>query len=50
MTDIQCARNRVAMLAERDGHIWFAREVRAGCWDDRNDVQAALRGGKLKGE
>lgn len=44
------ARERVAKCAERDGEMVFAREVRAGCWDHRNDVQAALRGEKLKGE
>jgi hypothetical protein len=44
------ARERVSRLAERDGEIIFAREARAGCWDHRNDVQAALRGEKLRGE
>lgn len=47
---IEEARERVAVLAERDGEIVFAREVRAGCWDHRNDVQAALRGERLRGE
>lgn len=37
------ARERVARLAEKDGEVVFAREVRAGCWDHRNDVQAALQ-------
>ena len=50
MTPIEEARERVARAAERDGEIVFAREVRAGSWDHRNDVQAALRGAKLKGE
>jgi hypothetical protein len=45
---IEQAREKIASLAEADGEIVFAREVRAGCWDHRNDVQVALRGGKLK--
>lgn len=47
---IEEARERVAKLADRDREVQFAREVRAGCWDHRNDVQAALRGEKLRGE
>jgi hypothetical protein len=47
---IKEARERVAKLAERDGEKQFAREVRAGCWDHRNDVRCALRGEKLRGE
>jgi hypothetical protein len=47
---IEEARERVAQLAERDGEEQFAREVRAGAWDHRNDVQAALRGERLRGE
>jgi hypothetical protein len=47
---LTAARERVARLAERDGEVIFAREVRAGCWDHREDVQAALRGEKLMGE
>lgn len=50
MRTIEEARERVAKLAEKDGEIIFAREVRAGAWDHRNDVQAALRGEKLRGE
>lgn len=49
-TKIEEARERVAKLAERDGETSFAREVRAGCWDHRGDVQAALRGERLRGE
>lgn len=41
---IEQARELIAKLAEKDGEIQFAREVRAGCWDHRNDVQAALKG------
>ncbi|MBN9601847.1 MAG: hypothetical protein J0G33_02840 [Afipia felis] len=47
---IEEARERVATLAGEDGEIIFAREVRAGCWDHRSDVQAALRGERLRGE
>jgi len=50
MVTIEEARERVAKLAEKDKEFVFAREVRAGCWDHRNDVQAALHGRKLKGE
>lgn len=39
---LQKAREEIAQKAEFDGEFIFAREVRAGCWDDRNDVQAAL--------
>lgn len=41
---IEQAREVVATAAEADGELKFAREVRAGCWDSRHDVQAALRG------
>ena len=47
---IEAARERIAKLAEKDGEYVFAREVRAGCWDHRNDVQAALHGEALRGE
>lgn len=47
---IEEARERVARVAEKDGETLFAREVRAGCWDHRSDVQAALRGERLRGE
>lgn len=47
---LQDARERVAKCAERDGEHGFAGEVRAGCWDHRSDVQAAMRGEKLRGE
>lgn len=50
MTELERARERIAKAAERDGEMIFAREVRAGAWDHRNDVQAALRGSLLKGE
>jgi hypothetical protein len=50
VTPIEQARSRVANLAKADGHIVFAREVLAGAWDHRNDVQSALRGEKLRGE
>lgn len=35
-------REHIARLAEADGEMIFAREVRAGCWDHRNDVAAAI--------
>lgn len=38
------AREVVAKAAEAEGEHEFARQVRAGAWDNRNDVQAALRG------
>jgi hypothetical protein len=47
---IEQARERVARVAEADGELQFAREVRAGAWDHRNDVQAALAGKRLRGE
>lgn len=31
-------RNIIAKLAEEEGDIKFAAEVRAGCWDHRRDV------------
>lgn len=39
---IEYARDYVAKLAETEGELTFAREVRAGYWDERNDVQRAL--------
>ena len=45
---IQAGRNRIAALAEKDGEVIFARQVRAGCWDHRRDVSVAIR--KAKGE
>ncbi len=44
MTDdaIQKGREKIAKLAEADGEIKFAREVRAGCWDHRLDVTRAI--------
>jgi hypothetical protein len=41
---IEQARETVATLADAEGERTFAREVRAGCWDHRNDVQRALAG------
>lgn len=35
-------REHIAKLADADGEHQFAREVRAGCWDHRNDVAAAI--------
>lgn len=35
-------REHIAKLAEADGEIIFAREVRAGCWDHRRDVAEAI--------
>jgi hypothetical protein len=42
---IEQAREYVATLADREGENQFAREVRAGCWDHRNDVQSAFQRG-----
>jgi hypothetical protein len=41
MRTIEEAREIIAALADREGEHTFAREVRAGCWDHRRDVQAA---------
>lgn len=41
---IEQAREIIAGYAEADGEHVFAGEVRAGCWDHRRDVQAALAG------
>lgn len=38
------ARKVIAGLAVADGEYTFAREVLAGAWDHRNDVQAVLNG------
>lgn len=35
-------REHIAKLAEADGELTFAREVRAGCWDHRSDVAHAI--------
>lgn len=43
MTDVDKGREIIAKLAEKDGKNVFAREVRAGCWDHRNDVKSAIR-------
>ena len=40
--NIQEAREYVAKLADKEGETQFAREVRAGAWDHRRDVQSAL--------
>jgi predicted RecB family endonuclease len=39
---ITIGRDRIAKLAEADGEMTFAYEVRAGCWDHRNDVRRAI--------
>lgn len=44
MSSLHEAREVVAAVAEEDGELVFAREVRAGAWDERHDVQAVLRG------
>jgi len=44
---IEEAREYVAKLAEKEGEFKFAREVRAGAWDHRSDVQSALTNGKF---
>lgn len=38
------ARKTIADLARRDGEEQFAREVEAGAWDHRSDVQACVAG------
>ena len=44
MITISEAREIIAKLAEKEGEFKFAREVRSGVWDHRNDVQSALAG------
>lgn len=39
MGALLAAREKLAKLAEEDKEFIFAREVRAGCWDHRNDCQ-----------
>ena len=39
---IEAGREKIAKLAEADGELVFAREVRAGCWDHRSDVANAI--------
>ena len=41
---IEEAREIIARLADEEGEAVFAREVRAGCWDNRTDLQTVLRG------
>jgi len=43
-------REEIAKLADADGEFVFAREVRAGCWDHRNDVSKAISRAALKSE
>lgn len=54
MLTIEHARETIASLAEREGNTIFAREVLAGCWDSRSDVQSVLAGTfrprKIRGE
>lgn len=45
---IEQAREFVARLADQESETQFAREVRAGCWDHRADVQSALKNGPFK--
>lgn len=42
VTKTEQARKAIADLAKGDNEHQFAREVLAGCWDHRDDVQAAL--------
>jgi len=39
---VQSGRDRIAEIAERRGEETFAREVRAGAWDSRNDVRRMI--------
>ncbi len=41
-------REYIAKLAEADGEITFAREVRAGCWDHRTDVSLSISRARQK--
>ena len=41
---IEEARKVIADLATKDGETVFAREVLAGAWDHRRDVQAVVNG------
>jgi hypothetical protein len=43
MSDTDKGREIIARLAEKEGETVFAQEVRAGCWDHRNDVASAIR-------
>lgn len=45
---IEQAREYVASLAEKEGELAFARQVRAGAWDHRKDVQSAFITGPFK--
>jgi hypothetical protein len=40
---VERGRERIAKLAEADGEIVFAGEVRAGAWDHRDDVARAIQ-------
>lgn len=40
---IEKGREHIAKRAEADGETIFAREVRAGCWDHREDVGGAIK-------
>lgn len=40
--DVMAGREHIAKLAEDDGELIFAREVRAGAWDHRSDVANAI--------
>jgi hypothetical protein len=41
-TALHLGREHIARLAEADGEVIFAREVRGGCWDHRRDVARAI--------
>lgn len=41
---IEEARKTIADLAMKEGEHQFAREVLAGAWDHRNDIQACVAG------
>lgn len=45
---IEEAREYVANLADKEGEKQFAREVRAGSWDHRRDIQSALKNGPFE--
>ncbi len=42
-TAVEKGREKIALMAEADGMVLFAREVRAGAWDHRRDVSSAIK-------
>ena len=48
MNRIAQGREFIAQLAEKEGEIAFAEQVRFGCWDHRNDVAKAIKGERFQ--